>query len=150
MDDATDQQDQFVYTQRLIENGGKFKITEIVPLGGTPPEGFVRFRCLIQAPIGSTPDGQTIMGDNDFAIRADTPNEAFKMLPELVNAAIAELKRAAPDLVAKAIDEFKAEAEPKPEIVVASQIPVLNNGDPRMQFPVVTSRGSKQRRRRSR
>ena len=150
MAEAIEQPAAFVYTERIIENGGKVKIREIVPLGGTPPEGLVRFRCLIQGPIGVLPNNEPVIGSNDFAIDAQTPAEAFKMLPQLLEAAIDKLNQSAPDLVAKAIDEFKAESKPKPEIVVASAIPTVNNGDPRMQFPGVSSQSSKKRRRRSR
>ena len=146
MHDVIEQPGEFIYTKRIIENGGKFVITEIIPLAGTPPEGFNRFRCRVEGLIGAMPDGQPILGHNDFAIDAQTPAEAFRMLPELVEAATDELKRDAPALVAKVIED----AKPKPEIVVASAIPSGNNGDPCMQFPGVRGLSSKRRRRRSR
>lgn len=146
MNEVIEQQDPFVYTRRIIENGGKFNITEFIPLEGTPPDGFSRFKGCVQGPIGVYPNGQPIIGRKEFAIKTDTAIEAFEMLPDLLQGAIDQLNREAPKLVAEAIEE----AKPKPRLVLANEIPRVDNGELRTQFVYPSARGSKQRKRRSR
>lgn len=143
-----EQQDNFVFVRRTIEDGGKFNITEFVVLEGTPPEGFPRFKGAVQGQIGVYPNGQPIIGFKEFVIDADTGTEAFRQLPDLLKAAIDGLNRDAPRLVEEAIEA----AKPKPELelVIAREIPRIDNGEVRMQFVQPAARGSKQRKRRSR
>lgn len=141
-----EQQDNFVYTRRIIENGGDFNITEFIPMEGTPPDGFSRFKGCVQGPIGAYPNGQPIIGRKEFAIDADTATDAFQMLPDLLKAAIDDLNRDAPRLVEEAIEA----AKPKPQLSLATQIPQFDNGGLRTQFIQQAARDFKQRRRRSR
>lgn len=146
MNEVIEQPQAFVFTERTIQNGGKFNITEIIPLEGTPPEGLPRFRGSVQGPIGVKPNGDIVIGFKDFPIDADSGTEAFQMLPGLLKEAIDYLNRNAERLVAEEIEKDK----PKKQIVVANQFSDLNNGDPRPQFPGVRTQSSKRRRRRSR
>lgn len=146
MNEVTEQQDPLVFTRRIIENGGKFNITEFIVLEGTPPPDFPRFRGSVQGPIGVKGNGELVIGVKDFSIDADTATEAFQMLPDLLQEAIDWLNHNARRLVAEAIEADK----PKPRIAVASKIPQFDNGELRMQFPELQSRAFKQRQRRSR
>lgn len=141
-----EQQDPFVFTRRIIENGGEFNIVEFVVLEGTPPVDFPRFKGSVQGPIGAKSNGELIIGVKDFSIDADTRIEAFQMLPDLLKEAINWLNRNAPRLVAEAIEA----AKPKLRVELACELPRIDNGGLRMQFAVPAARGSKQRQRRSR
>ena len=141
-----EQQDNFVFVRRTIENGGKFKITEFIVLEGTPPEDFPRFKGAVQGQIGAHPNGQPIIGFKEFEIHADTGTEAFRQLPDLLKTAIDGLNRDAPRLVEEALEA----AKPKPQLVLANQLPQIDNGEVRMQFAQPAARSSKQRPRRSR
>ena len=144
--EPVEQQDNFVFVRRTIEDGGKFKITEFIVLEGTPPEDFPRFKGAVQGQIGVYPNGDAIIGFKEFEIHADTGTEAFRQVPDLLKTAIDGLNRDAPRLVEEALEA----AKPKPQLVLANEIPRIDNGEVRMQFAQPASRGSKQRKRRSR
>ena len=141
-----EQQDNFVFVRRTIENGGKFKITEFIVLEGTPPEDFPGFKGAVKGQTGAHPNGQPIIGLKEFEIHADTAIEAFRQLPDLLKTAIDGLNQDAPRLVEEALEA----AKPKPQLGLANQLPQIDNGEVSMQFAQPASRGSKQRPRRSR